>query len=133
MLRWIFHYILCIVHSLKARVFGEEKIETIFFFIDMIIPGVLSVSAMTTTDYESRPNLERCFAGIEENFEQSNASLSMVDKFIFCDVSKFKDRYWIDSYVVRTLCVSRGIINILTAFNVLEGFFYHKIFNLMKR
>ena len=122
-----------IVHSLKARVFGEEKIEKIFFFIDMIIPGILSVSAMTTTDYESRPNLKRCFAGIEGNVEQSNVSLSTVDKFIFCDVSKFKDSYWIVSYVIRTLCVSRGITNILTAFNILEGFFYHKIFNSMKR
>ena len=89
----------------------------------MILPGLLSISAMTTTDYESRPNLKRCFAGIEGNVEPSNASVSMVDKFIFCDVSKFKDDYWIVSYVIRMLCVSRGITNILTAFNILEAFF----------
>ena len=66
-----------IVHSLKALVFGEEKIEKIFFLVDMILPGLLSVSAMTTTDYESRPNLKRCFAGIEGNVDLACNSWNM--------------------------------------------------------
>ena len=122
-----------IVHSLEARVFGDEKIEKIFFLLDLIVPGLLSISAMTTADYESRPNLKNCFAGTEEHIDLRNSSLSLTDKFLFCDGSQYSGRHWIIPYVVRFTCVSRAMVNIITAFNILEGFFYFKIFKSMKR
>ena len=122
-----------IVHSLKARAFGEQMVEKIFFLVDLIVPGLLTTAAMITTDYQTRSELKNCFDGAIEHYEQQNTSSSLSDKFIFCDVSMYSNNHWIVPYVVQLLCVSRFTINLITGFNMVEGFFYYKIFKTMKR
>ena len=122
-----------VVHSFKALAFGEEKVERIFFLIDLIVPGLLTTTAMITTDYQTRSDLKSCFSGLEDDIDANNESTSLSDKFLFCDVSQYEDNHWIVPNIIQFLCVSRIIINFLIGFNIPEGFFYYKIFKSMKR
>ena len=56
-----------IVHTIKAREFGEKRIERIFHWISMMTPLTLSVIAMVTTDNTTRAGVKSCFGVTDEN------------------------------------------------------------------
>lgn len=119
-----------IVHTSKIRKFGEEKLEQIFFLVDMIVPLVLTMIAMITTNH-TRSEIKSCFGNMDYNLEKSNTSLPR--KFIFCDISEFSESYWMIAIFIQCLCVSRAILNMIMASNMPEGIFYYKVFKTMQR
>ena len=125
-------YIL-IVHHLKARPFGEDKIEKIFCCLHAICPVLLSIIPMLTTNYETRADLKSCFGLTDESLDISNSSASGKRSFLFCDVSSYSEISVILPYVVQSFCVSRAMVNIVVGTNLPEAFFYYKIFQSMKR
>ena len=125
-------YIL-IVHFLKARAFGEEHIEKIFCCLHAMCPFLLSIIPMLTTNYETRASLKSCFGLTAESLETSNSSVSGRSNFLFCDVSGYSEINAILPYIVQFFCVSRAVLNIVVGTNLLEAFFYYKIFKSMKR
>ena len=125
-------YIL-IVHTQKARAYGEKKLEGTFLLIHVIYPLIGSAIAMTTTNYETRSELKSCF-GIEGgNIQDDNSSVSGRGNFLYCDVSEFAETSLILSHVVQFFCVSRTLTNFVVITNVPEAFLYYKIFKTMKR
>ena len=125
-------YIL-IIHTMKARAFGEEHIEKIFCCLHVMCPFLLSIIAMLTTNYETRADVKSCFGLTAESLEPSNSSVSGRSNFIFCDVSGYSETNVIVPYVVQFFCVSRTVLNIIVGTNLPEAFFYYKIFKSMKR
>ena len=125
-------YIL-IVHHLKARVFGEDKIEKIFFWLNVMCPVFLSTIPMVTNDYDNRAEVRNCFGVTDKTVQPSNSSSSGRVNFLFCDVSGYSETMVIVPYIVQFFCTSRALVNIVVATNLLEGFFYYKIFKSMKR
>ena len=123
-------YIL-IVHAMKARVFGEERIEKIFCWIQLGFPFLFSIIAMATTDYDTRAEVKSCFGFPHNGLQHSNSSSPKEIKFLFCDVSNYSATNMITSHVVQFFCVSRALVNIVVATNLPEGFFYYKIFRKM--
>ena len=50
-----------IVHSFKARRYGEKRIQKIFFMSNITIPLILAIIALLTTSFQTRSALKSCF------------------------------------------------------------------------
>ena len=125
-------YIL-IVHTFKAKAFGEARIEKIFLWINIMFPFFSSVIAIASENYGTRGELKTCFGILEENFQFSNSSSSKRSKFLYCDVSSFSEDSSIILKLVQISCVFRAFVNLTVGLNIPEAFFYYKIFKYMKR
>ena len=127
-------YIL-IVHAIKARIFGNDKIEEIFFWIHLISPIILAILAMLTTDYQARADLKSCY-GIPDIHFDTNITSSVaakIGKYLFCNARNGPMDYWIDPHLRQSLCLSRATINTLVGNNLFEGVLYFLIFRHMKK
>ena len=123
-----------IVHALKARAFGEVKIQKIFFWINGLLPLALAIIALLTTNFQTRSALKSCF-GRNDNHSipSTNSTSSGSMNFFTCTNINSSDHGMITYYILQFLCVSRKIINLLIASNLPEGYFYYKIFSSMKK
>ena len=122
-----------IVHAMRVKAFGEEKLQKIFFWVNLILPFLLTVAAMFTTDFRTRSYLKNCFSHKQDDWSLMNNGTSSSGgskKFLFCDLTDTPDEiYWL----VQFFCVSRSLLNIAICTNLPEGFFYYTIFKQMKR
>ena len=122
-----------IVHGLKAKVFGDEKIQKIFFWINTTLPLALAAIAMLTTNFHTRAALKSCFGTTEYSSVLPNNSTSDRKHFLLCDYVNSMDHGPIIYYILQFFCVSRKILNLIIVSNLPEGFFYYKIFCSMKK
>ena len=79
-----------IVHNLKARLFGEEKLEKLFCWLHICYPLLSSMIAMITTNYDTRAEVKSCLGIDDYTLESSNTTSSGRSSFLFCDVSYCK-------------------------------------------
>ena len=131
---WVaFEKYILIVHTLKARAFGDNKIEKIFFWVTVTYPCLGSTIAMITTNYETRADVKSCF-GITDELVLNNSSLASGRRsFLSCDVSSYAETSLILAYVIQFFCACRILINCVVVTNLPEAFFYYKVFKTMKR
>ena len=122
-----------IVHHMKARGFGNDKIEKIFFWVHVAYPCLGSTIAMLTTNYETRADVKSCFGFTDEVVLSNSTSSSGRRNFLFCDVSDFAETSLSLSYVIQFFCVCRTLTNWVVVTNLPEAFFYYKVFKTMKR
>ena len=120
-------------HAMKVKAFGEEKIQKIFFWINLILPLLLTIAAMMTTDFQTRSALKNCFGHEEGNdsipFDHDSA-FGGSKNFLFCDLTNTPEKIY---GLAQFVCVSRSLLNIAICTNLPEGFFYYMIFRSMKR
>lgn len=121
------------VHTLKARVFGEEKIGKIMLIVHICYPLLASIIAMITTNYDTRAEVKSCFGVVDDSIPSSNMTSSGKSSFLFCDVSYYSEISLSLSYFIQFLCVSRTFLNGLICTNIPEAFIYYKLFKFMKR
>ena len=128
MLKYIF-----IVHSLKARTYGEDKIKNYFFWGNVISPLLLAIVALLTSDMKARPSLISCFGDTQETLTQNSATSSEPGNFVFNTSTNREDYNIVVFYVIQFLYIFRIVFNCVIATNLPEGFLYYKIFKKMKR
>ena len=98
------------VHALKSRVFGENIIQKIFFWVNLIHPFVLSTVLMLTTDSNENREFSKCLNPTLINLTPDSSM----------------PQTWIN------LLIQIGLSMVYGA-NLIEGFIYFKIFQNMKR
>ena len=120
-------------HAMKVKAFGEEKLQQIFFWINLILPLLQTIIAMMTTDFQTRSALQKCFGHGDVNESLSiekDLSFEGRKNFIVCDLTNTPGEVY---YLAQFFCVSRTLLNIAISTNLPEGFFYYMIFKSMKR
>ena len=122
-----------IVHALKARAYGEAKIQKIFFWINTMLPLVLAIIALLTTNFQTRSALKSCFGGTVHHSLIPNDSPSRSMNFFTCANLRRSDYDAVLYYILQFLCVARKITNWIIVSNIPEGYFYYKIFSAMKK
>ena len=122
-----------IVNALKARAYGEAKIQKIFFWINLMLPLILSIIALLTTNFQTRSALKSCFGGTDHHSLIPTNSSSRSMNFFTCANLRRSDYDTGLYYVLQFLCVTRKIINWIIVSNLPEGYFYYKIFSAMKK
>lgn len=125
-------YIL-IVHTLKARSFGDDKIEKIFCWIHVVYPFLGSAIGMLTTNYATRADVKSCFGILDEDLQIGNSTAGGRGNFLYCDVSQYAETSLILSHIIQFFCVSRNSTNFIIISNIPEALLYYKIFATMKR
>ena len=122
-----------IVHHIKARGFGNNRIEKIIFWVHVAYPCLGSTIAMLTTNHETRADVKSCFGFTDEVVLSNSTSTSGRRNFFLCDVSGFAETSLSLSYVIQFFCVCRTLTNWVVVTNLPEAFFYYKVFKTMKR
>ena len=127
------YFLVLVVHTFKAKAFGEERIEKIFLCVNILFSLLSTVIAIANRNYDSRTELKSCFGMLDEELQFSNSTLPKGRKLMYCDVSSFTHNDSIIFQFVQFFCVVRAFTNLIVGLNLPEGFFYYKIFKSMKR
>ena len=128
-----------IVHQIPPSGDKGIRIKFVFFFVQLFYPLILTSSHILTSDWTTTfSSMKKCF---DESSEKITDSINNVDdmeeeeKTVFC-IFKILDTkkvdigvYLIGRYV---FCILRTIVNLTVNSNLLEIFFYYKIFHRMQ-
>ena len=130
----ILKYIL-IVHHAKTFEWGKDIIQKCFFFANLLHPFFLAIVHVITSDWESYSSINSCFGQTGDILKEYNTSSSNIRKFLVCPSKKSKEDSNGYAYYVteQFVCILVSIVNLIFNSNLLEGFFYYKIFKKMKR
>ena len=124
---------LFVVHAFKCIKFGENRVQKYFFWINLLHPLLLTIVAMLTRNVEQRSALKSCFGKTTEVLQEYNISTSGSFKITGCASNYMKNNSLVVFYIIQFFCLSRFLINCIFATNLMEGFFYYKIFKKTKR
>ena len=121
-----------IVHTLKARKYGNEKVQKLFTIINLTIPLILATFQVIMGDYEFYKAINNCLGLERENMPK----LNIWQKLFFCKV-KEPDEFLSEGYttnlVLQSACAIQSALTYLIISNLPEAYFYYKIFTKMKR
>ena len=131
-----------IVQNTKVLEFGEERTQKVFFLINLALPMLLTILAMVTADWESHSSLSSCFGETEQvlaHYNTSTAPIKTSRNFFFekflCNL-KNNDTEDLDVYTFHVIkqcfCAFKSTAVMVINTNLLEGFFYYKIFRKAK-
>ena len=120
-----------IVHTWKARLFGEERIQRFFLLVSITYPIIMSIvtillSIFVGNSFQVRSEVKNCFG--KEYFASSD---SKGKKFLFCDISDNNNS--ILNAFEQIVCIVRSCLALVIGTNIPEGFFYFMTFRFMKR
>ena len=125
-----------IVHHEKSRNYGEERIQKIFFWANIlhwILPSIISAYLW---DIEIIDSLTSCF-GIDDKIQETyNSSAANLERLFMCKLHSIdgEDLGTHFTYTIaQTFCVSKMIFTLTFGTNIPEAYFYYKIFKKMKR
>ena len=123
-----------IVQHVKTLKWGKDKIQKWFFFTKLFHPLLLAMLNVINSDYRTQ-FLNSCFGQTEEILRQYNTSSLSLRTVIGCPLKNSEEDSSLYVYNVteQCVCILSAIINIVFNNNLLEGFFYYKIFKKMRR
>ena len=128
-----------IVHQIPPSGDKGIRIKFVFFFVQLFYPLILTSSHILTSDWTTTfSSMKKCF---DESSEKITNSINNVDdmeeeeKTVFC-IFKILDTKQVDIgvYLIGryVFCIFRTIVNLVVNSNLLEIFFYYKIFHRMQ-
>ena len=135
----IYKYIL-IVHTQSARRFGQKRLKKILFWINIVLPIFLSLSYTVRPNFRAFKAINRC--GLYQGISNVNTVIvqetlgNLWDRSFSCGLPAYGGNsgfeYFID-IMTWTFCFGQFICSVLIALNILEIYFYVRIFSYMKR
>ena len=121
---------LFIVHTLKARSFGEKKIQRIFLKIHIIYPTILAIASIMTSAFHTRPSLKSCFGN---SFQSLDSTEITIQETLLCGIGSSSENDSNYIYGAKFICATKTLLASIINCNIPEGYLYYKIFNTMKR
>jgi hypothetical protein len=120
-----------IVHPFKVLKWGHEKIQKIFLATYLAVPFVMAVIQIATKDFESYTNLRMCFGLKNEDLVKNTWK-----RLFLCNLKEMGIDASANIHLgnsIQLFCVLKQIIAYIITSNIMEAFFYRKIFTKMKR
>ena len=122
-----------IVRTAKTHQFGEHRVQKCFFWINLVLPLLLTTIALSTSDWDTRSYLKSCIGKTEHVPQEKNSSSASIGKFFFCSSANTKESQYIPFSLTLLFCNLRKIVNWIIVSNLVEGMLYYRIFHHMKR
>ena len=120
-----------IVHPFKALEWGYEKIQKVFLALYLAAPFLMAIVVILTKDFESYKYLRICFGLRKEDLEKDTWK-----RLFLCNLKEIgiadSDNIHLQNSI-QSICIIRSVLVFMITSNVLEAFFYYKIFTKMKR
>ena len=120
-----------IVSPFKALEWGHDQIQRLFLAIYITIPSVMAVFAIAAKNFESYNYIRMCYGMKEEDMETN-----VWKRLFLCNLKEMGIDESANNHVqnsIQTVCVVQAVITFLLTSNIMEAFFYYKIFTKMKR
>ena len=127
-----------IVFHDKVRAVGKHKIETIFFWLDILYPVcIYGLFYVVKKDYNfiADPYLEQFYPRKPGTISGVNSNKTVPNLFEACEFVSFEKMsvHYIFNITKTTFCWVLAISILLNSLNILEAFFYSNIFRTMNR
>ena len=129
---------LFIVHQILPSSEQGSKIKSAFIFIYLLHPLFLTICNILTSDWGTFSSVEKCFSDTSNNSSNHSKApddLSHDEKSFLCilEIPNTKMNDMDILFVARQIvCILRTIVNLSANTNILEVFFYYKIFRKMR-
>ena len=129
-----------IVHWKKTRMFGKEKVQEMFFWINFLHPAVLILfQLMIRPDffwaYDGMPQIDRCLGDPKHNWDPG-ANRSLTKLHNICEIVEPINVGHLE-YIIHLVRIIACGFNValyyILMWNLLEMFFYCQIFGFMRR
>ena len=152
------HKYVFIVHHETVINFGKEKAWQISLWIHIFLPAVLTVTWMVRPQYRSGitdyrfsefVSINSCHGlqGLEELMEVNITipfttrvlpalTKPFYERFFFCGLGVYDGHTYFEYFIYvanQVYCLFQTVFTCLVVGNIIEIFFYKKIFNYMKR
>ena len=133
-------YIL-IVHWKRARGFGQEKVKTLFFWINILYAsGMICIHLFIRPDffviYEGFARVDRCLGDPNNNWG-TNSTGTQIKVHTICKMlvePPPEDHFAYTIYILRNcVCWPQVVFEYLVTWNVFEMIVYYRIFSFMSR
>ena len=130
---------LFIVHQILPSSEKGSKIKSFFVFIHLMHPLILTICNILTSDWGTFSSVEKCFNNISNYSSNHNVppnDLNHDEKSFLCilEIPNTKTNDMDIHFLVRQIvCILRTTVNLAANTNILEIFFYYKIFRKMRR
>ena len=124
-----------IVHHLKTREFGKEKMQKVFFMVNIIHPLVLAILTTLAYDFEANEHIVTCFGLKEQMLEVYNTSSGALEKTFLCKLGRMgnEDEALPWFYIKQSFCAVKMIWVLVLSTNIPEAYLYFKVFRTMRR
>jgi hypothetical protein len=120
-----------IVHPFKALKWGHEKIQKIFLATYLAVPFVMAVIVIATKDFESYKYLRICFGLKKEELLKNTWKRLFLCNLKEMGIGESANIHLRNS--IQMFCILRSVVAFMISSNIMEAFFYYKIFTKMKR
>ena len=127
-----------IVHQITPSSDQGSSVKSTFFIIYLLHPLFLTLCNVMTSDWGSFSSLQKCFSPNPENsinLKNIPTNTDGEEKPFLC-IYGFSNRKTSDLdihlIVKQIICILRTIVNLAANTNILEIFFYYKIFKKMR-
>ena len=125
-----------IVHSQKVETFGKEKVQTIFFFINILVPLlVVFWAAIEGTELNAMSFINKCYGNHHKVFLIDTSTLNVV-KRNFCQFEVLETHHGFGTIIkfLRSIsCVTKVSLMLIMGFNITEGIIYYKVLSHIYR
>ena len=127
-----------IVHREKVAGLGFTRIRTTLFVVNLLHPLPYTIANVFVENFEMMTSLKSCLGISSTNIAIQNEETfsSIMKKLWFCGLGNFEhhDSFDYFVYVVKQgTCFTLSIIAVVIFLNILEFFFYRRIFRYMQR
>ena len=125
-----------IVHTNKVDGYGKEKVKTVFYWLSIFIPLIITVWKLVDgSEVDSMSFINKCYGHHHKVFLIETSSLNIFKKN-FCGVENYAELVGYDKLVAigkQLFCVASMITMIIMGSNMTEGFIYYKLFSYLNR
>ena len=129
-----------IVHYIKVRKIGQEKVKTIFFWINVLYPVYINaVFSIVRPEYfiiyDGVSAANKCL-GLSDVISSQDPNMTAIKFHNVCEIPEPTYKYSFEYviYLCRTsICWINVIVFYLNAWNIIECFIYFQTFRFMNR
>ena len=137
------HKYIFIMHGEIINNFGKEKAKKIALWINVFLPSVWAMSWMVRPHY-SIASVNMCHGSwirLQESSNEVNETASytpgkLAETFFFCGMGDYDGYSSFDYFIYvasQGYCFFQTVVSCIVVGNIIEIFFYKRIFNYMKR
>ena len=132
------HKYVFIEHQETVNNFGMEKARQISLWIYILNPAVFAVSWMVRPHYRAIVSVNRCHGlQLQEPGKAANETIGEIaERLFFCGLRDYDGYNSVDYFIYvasQVYCFLQTVLILIVVGNIIEIFFYKKIFYYMKR